>query len=481
MANGRQVVILHGWSDTSRSFHRLADFLKAHGYKAVPLWLGDYISMQDDVTPRDVARRMEAVVRERQAKKELAPEFDLIVHSTGGLVAREWIASHYGDGAGRCPARRLVMLAPANFGSKLAATGKSMVGRVVKGWDHWFHTGTGMLDALELSSPYQWDLAERDLFARAGGVAPLYGAGAVLPFVISGSHPYPSKLRQIVNENGTDGTVRVPAANLNAHGVTIDFAADEENPPLTPWPTRQAVDFPLAVVPDRTHASIIDPDGGDIALKPGTAPPARLGEAILAALACPDDAGAYQEIGARWRDISEATAALAGDNARRAALFKRETPPEYFHQYLQVNVRVTDDHGEDVGDYFLEFSGPEEEKGDRSAVYFHREVLEHVHVNGTDPSLRCLFVDRTDLLANYYGQIRGKADKVLTMSVSAAPPGRNVTYFSNEKVGAKGSVTVHLEEETKAERRWLRRNTTHFVHIVIPRHPKEGVFRLTRA
>jgi hypothetical protein len=39
------------------------------------------------------------------------------------------------------------MLAPANYGSKLASMGQSLIGRVLKGWDNWFHTGKEMLSA----------------------------------------------------------------------------------------------------------------------------------------------------------------------------------------------------------------------------------------------------------------------------------------------------------------------------------------------
>lgn len=38
--------------------------LRANGYTAVLLWLGDYISMDDDVGVEDVAKRMEQVVRD---------------------------------------------------------------------------------------------------------------------------------------------------------------------------------------------------------------------------------------------------------------------------------------------------------------------------------------------------------------------------------------------------------------------------------
>ena len=37
----RDVVIVHGWSDTSDSFKPLANFLEKSGFKTTLLWLGD--------------------------------------------------------------------------------------------------------------------------------------------------------------------------------------------------------------------------------------------------------------------------------------------------------------------------------------------------------------------------------------------------------------------------------------------------------
>src|SRR5207245_2308666 len=124
---------LHGWSDTSKSFLTLRDFLTGNGYPTAQIWLGDYVSMDDDVRVEDVGKRMESVIRAAISANKLTVPFDLIVHSTGGLVAREWLSRYYPDGAG-APIKRLIMLAPANFGSRLATLGKSMIGRVAKGF-----------------------------------------------------------------------------------------------------------------------------------------------------------------------------------------------------------------------------------------------------------------------------------------------------------------------------------------------------------
>ncbi len=123
-----QVVIVHGWSDTSRSFEPLAEFLRSNKIAVTPIFLGDYISLDDDVRVEDVAKRMHEVFDARLDAGELHAPFDMIVHSTGGLVARQWLAEYYPHGGS--PARRLIMMAPANHGSPLAAKGKSLVGRI---------------------------------------------------------------------------------------------------------------------------------------------------------------------------------------------------------------------------------------------------------------------------------------------------------------------------------------------------------------
>ena len=179
-----------------------------------------------------------------------------------------------------------------------------------------------------------------------------------------------------------------------------------------------------------------------------------------------------------WREISEDTASIAANPTICRRVFPGSQPdPQFFHQYLQLVVSVEDDYGQDVGDYFLEFFGPDA-KQDEEAVFFHREVLKDVHPNSLQSAMRCLFVDRNDLLTEYYQRIpRGKAREV-AMSISAAAPGDTVDYFRHAKFGAAGHYVVHREAE---ENRWLQRNSTHFVKIIIPRTPRDRVFMLTRA
>jgi len=497
----RQVAILHGWSDASDSFEPLAKFLRRNGYRTVPIFLGDYVSLRDDVKIDDVTKRMEEVIRDRLAKPasargRLSAPFDLVVHSTGGLVARKWIAAHYADDPSACPVRNLVMLAPANFGSKLAHKGRSMLGRIVKGWKTGFETGEEMLHALELSSPFLWDLAEADLFANPGAPSrkPFYGPDLIRPFVIVGTHPYDSTITKITNEDGSDGTVRVAAASLNAWGRTVDFSGGDEfllEPKVTEWPKRGGKEnvFPLAVLPDRDHGSVTRPDDDGYSKVPEVR--RRLGELIRQALST-DSADDYRKAVDDWKAVSMETRRLAGEGPdaqrQRDGLFRRrDTPREYFHEYYQVFVRAEDEFGVEVPDYFLSFM-PKTRKHwyslratlTKAGVYFHDEVLEDTHTHRRTNANRCLFLDRFDLMKSggFYDRTTKTESEDLTFTVTAADPGDHVAYFTHRSSAKRGLVVLHRRDAPA--QRWLRRHSTHFLKIIVPRASVPEVFRMRR-
>lgn len=465
------VAVLHGWSDKGESFGPLRDFLAANGFPSQDVFLGNYISMDDDVRVEDVAKRMDVVVQGLVDSGKLRKPFDLIVHSTGALVARQWMLNLHQAGR-EIPVRRFVMLAPANFGSKLATVGKSMIGRITKGLSNRLETGEEMLRALELASPYQWVLTRQDLLAPPGASdnkGP-YGQGGVMPFVIVGTRGYDSGPQQIINENGSDGTVRVPAADLNAVGLTIDFSPESGEPVITPWADRRAAHVPLAVLPERDHSEITHPEQDGEAVAPYAT---RLRELLLRALHC-ETAQDYAAIAAEWTQISDETADLAFHPERIAQVFgdQDDPKPDHFHRYAQLMVMVRDDYGNLVGDYFLEFGEPKV-RNTKSMISFHTDVLESVHTNSIHPAYRCLLIDHTDLLQIFYD----KANE-LAVSISAAAPGRNVKYFDSKTDTARGQIRIHAQdvEDRAALKVRLYRNRTHLIEVIIPRRPIEKVF-----
>ncbi|MBI4574172.1 MAG: alpha/beta hydrolase, partial [candidate division NC10 bacterium] len=161
------VLIVHGWSDNYESFVPLKTWLASQGYPAQQVFLGNYESMEDHVTFDDLATGLHMRLEEMQEAKtipELAPfSLDVIVHSTGGPVVRHWLHYYLNDNCkgdlARCPIRSLIMLAPANFGSRLAAQGKSALAKLFRGGvGHGFQTGRLILEGLELGSPALWGM-----------------------------------------------------------------------------------------------------------------------------------------------------------------------------------------------------------------------------------------------------------------------------------------------------------------------------------
>ncbi|MBM3855337.1 MAG: alpha/beta hydrolase, partial [Verrucomicrobia bacterium] len=221
----RPIVILHGWSDTSASFTALRNYVASLDLGTpVVINLADYVSMDDAVRFDDLVAGMQRAWL--KVGLPLAPRaVDAIVHSTGGLVIRDWLDTHFAPDAS--PVHRLLMLAPANFGSHLAHKGHSFIGRVVKGFksDKPFQTGLRLLKGLELASPYTWQLALRDRFGSANRFEP----GRVLCTVLVGNVGY-SGIAAAANEDGSDGTVRASTANLNCARLSIDFSSDPLNP-----------------------------------------------------------------------------------------------------------------------------------------------------------------------------------------------------------------------------------------------------------
>ncbi|CAN5660031.1 hypothetical protein BH10PSE5_BH10PSE5_07100 [soil metagenome] len=465
------VAILHGWSDEGHSFEPLRNFLAANGFATRDVFLGNYISMDDDVRVEDVAKRMDVVIQGLIDSGKLTVPFDLIVHSTGALVARQWMLNLHLAGR-KIPVQRFIMLAPANFGSKLAAVGKSMIGRITKGLSNRLETGEEMLRSLELASPYQWTLTRQDLLSPPGAkdAKGPYGPGGVMPFVIAGTRAYDSGLQQIINEAGSDGTVRVSAADLNAVGMTIDFSPEAGGPKITPWTDRRAAPVPLAVLPERDHSEITHPEQDGAAIAPYAK---RLSELLLESLRC-TTAAEYARIAKRWSGISDETAELATHPERIPLVFgKLDDPkPDQFHRYLQVFVMVRDDYGNLVKDYFLEFSDPKVRR-QKSMITFHTDVLEAVHTNSIHPAYRCLYIDHTDMMEIFYE----KASE-LAVSISAAPPGRNVKYFDSKTDAAAGQIIMHAQDldEREALKVRLFRNRTHLIEVIIPRRPTDKVF-----
>jgi hypothetical protein len=229
MSVAKIVILVHGWSVTNTDTYgelaaRLKTEAKSHGL-AVDIrhiWISKYVSFADEVRLEDLSRGFEAAIRRELGKElEKGRRFACITHSTGGPAIRDWWNRFHPETSSEtCPMSHLVMLAPANFGSALAQLGKSRVSRL-KSWFQGVEPGQGVLDWLELGSPESWDL-NYDWIHR--GTNPVEGDAPVFPFVLTGQtidRQLYDNLNAYTGELGSDGVVRIPAANLNASYIRL--------------------------------------------------------------------------------------------------------------------------------------------------------------------------------------------------------------------------------------------------------------------
>lgn len=93
VAEPNPVVFVHGYSDKGASWAAWCDILcRRLNLKNTDLRTCTYVSLNNDVTIKDLA---EAFDRALSTQGGLRPDqpFDAIVHSTGMLVVRSWLAA----------------------------------------------------------------------------------------------------------------------------------------------------------------------------------------------------------------------------------------------------------------------------------------------------------------------------------------------------------------------------------------------------
>ena len=456
----RQIVILHGWSDTFASFKPLARLLRAKlpEQDVSIISLADYISMEDEVRFDDVVTAMQTAWEKHGLPKKKG-SVDAIVHSTGALVIRDWLQRNFTPG--RAPIKHLLMLAPANFGSPLAHKGRSFLGRVWKGFitrqpeGELFETGTRILKGLELASPYTWQLAERDRFGRGGE---MYQPGNVLCTVLVGNTGY-GGIRTIANEDGSDGTVRISTANMKCvrikavfpgnpeevgHDVTYDM---EDSTGTTAFGVMDSHDHSSIKLFHRSSSSLRQVerarrDGGLFA-------------DIVKALTVEDD-----EFGA-WCD------SLAKRND--ALLPKTVRSNSRKHGFQNTVVRVQDQYGVGVEDYLLEFYEKDDDK-EIVAETFHTSAIRGVHKYSDDASYRSVYVDCT--------RLRETIDKVgefLSVSVTAYPEMSERTPAGFKTLGSDGIGGIRIKHDDID--RFFVPHRTALVTLQLTRQHLERTFR----
>lgn len=471
------VLILHGWSDTHESFRGIRNYLCEHGYDTASVYLGSYRSMEDNTTFDNVAdglqARLDGLVRNHVLK--LDPfSLDVIAHSTGGPVIRHWLTQYLknvcdGDFA-KCPIRRMVLLAPANFGSRLAAQGQSALAMIFRGGiKHGFQTGRAILQGLELGSPFLRELADRDLFCDKP-IYPVDHDQGPYVFVFSGTSTY-DRLKGLVapgaNEDGSDGTIRAAAAALSSIRLRVDFRqptpkleiAKQKNEPIA-----------FKLVPDKNHSEIVPRvDENDHPMLP----------LILDCLAV-DNWAAYTAL--RTRFEAENADVYEPDRSQRVG------------RYQQFVIRVRDDMDVDVDDYQLSFHviddmkttstwtdhspGQHLTKYQSYTVRVQEKVIAHVQAHTVSPCHRTFFVDLDEL-----GALRGELQREFGNRPQPPFIAMNIEAFSGTPDVAFDTDNLHyvrldhlLGDPTAPT--FFFPNTTTLVDIRLKPTVGEAVFKL---
>jgi hypothetical protein len=364
----RKLVLIHGYSDQGPSFDNWAEKFRARGIDAQQINICNYISLNNEITIPDIAEGLARAA----AVSGWAPdqEFDAVVHSTGILVVRAWLANN--------PSRRkylkhLIGLAPATWGSPLAAAGRSWLGAIVRGnkqfGPDFLNAGDKILDALELGSKFQWDLSHRDLL----GDNLLFTTADDTPYVsvFIGNQSY-AGIKELINKPATDGTVRWSGCSLNVRKITVDLTkagAAEFRAQMSAWPAHR-LSVPMFAVHGKNHTSLLIEPEDDLA-------------DILAdflKISSSDEVDTWCKQTEAW-------------NAPAVEQMKQDNHGAH-DGWQQFIIHVVDEYGESVPDYVVDLFSrdPTDLSGDELKDAGVEGFDLDVHAYKTDPSFRCFHV-----------------------------------------------------------------------------------------
>jgi pimeloyl-ACP methyl ester carboxylesterase len=378
--HNRPVILVHGYSDRGASFQTWKTKLVERGFNAEVINIVTYESLTNEVTIKDLAEGFDRALRTNAnlKNKDNSPkEFDVIVHSTGMLVVRSWLVADRDKQCERLARiKHLVAFAPATFGSPLAHKGRGVLGAIFKGNKHqgpdFLEAGDLILDGLELASKYTWDLANVDLFGspregeREGKTFYGHEPDTPYPFIFCGNRAYDG-IRGLINDLGSDGTVRWAGVSLNSRKITMDLTYPVNHLKRLTTADWTNVDCPVMFVDDRDHGSIVsDPDEGML-------------DHVVSALLV----GSHDDF-VEWL----------------AAAGKWSKPPK--EAWQQFVVRLVDERGDSITDYSIRLFT----KGnDKPLKQFDADV----HAYAADKSFRCFHVNLDELkpanLKSLYAEI----------------------------------------------------------------------------
>jgi hypothetical protein len=450
-----RLVFVHGWSvSNTDTYGGLPQALAKNAPAKLDLvvdhlYLGKYVSFSDEVTVDDIARGMNAAVEAEIVPKLAKGErFACITHSTGGPVVRAWIDLYYRSSLTKCPLGHLVMLAPANHGSSLAQLGKGRLARM-KFFLGGLEPGVGVLDWLELGSAQSWQLnrAWLDYDCVAAG---LYG------FVLTGQsidRSFYDNLNSYTDESGSDGVVRVAAANMNFSLIRLEQQAKGFK--LTAQNRSNAM--ALGVLPGLSHS------GADMGIMRSVdAKDDGKHPTVASVLMCLQVSGA-----ASYATASKSLGALTDAtqkseqvrSAKEMFLFKRKFTTS---RHFMLVFSVADDRGNTLTDYDVLFTaGPDYDANHLPPGFFVDRQR-----NRRSPGKLTYYLDY-DVMEQWFAQ--PKLEDKFGFQFSARPNEGYAYYTVGEHRGKFSALSKHFAP-----------NQTVMIEVVLQRRVMDGVFKLTQ-
>jgi pimeloyl-ACP methyl ester carboxylesterase len=353
------LVLLHGYGSDGEAFSVWKGALLAAGRKIEEISIGNYVTLNNEITVDDIANGLQHALRVRGLHQT---PFDAIVHSTGMLVIRAWLTASNAQTSRQGLLKHLVALAPATFGSPLAAKGRSLLGRIFQGnksfGPDFLNSGNLVLSNLELGSEYTWSLAHKDLIDKK-----MYGPGSDTPyvFVFDGTDDY-GTLAEIFlpgDQKGSDGVVRWSGVALNTRKITLNLSSPVPKVDWADW--SNLLDIPLIPVAGVNHNQIL------------SKPPDELIPLVLRAL----DVNSAE-------DVATFYAAVAQAGVVQKAWEKLNND-----EWQQFVVHAVDSQGYPITDYSIEILMVDADGTETTLKDFEADV----HPFAADTSFRCFHVE----------------------------------------------------------------------------------------
>ena len=452
------LVFVHGYSDKGRSWEKWRQLLgEKLGISNAAMHTCTYVSLDNGVSIKDIAEGFDRALAAQTGLDGNTP-FDAIVHSTGMLVVRAWLAA---DPLRAKRLKRLVAFAPATFGSPLAKQGRSWLGAVFKGNKHlgpdFLEAGDQVLLELELASEFTWRLAEGDFFADP----PHYDKGPDTPwvFVFCGTGRY-TGLEKIVDKPGTDGTVRRAGCGMNVRAIALDMTE-------TGMVARRQTPA-LAAVPKLTPGQrVMTKEWLNVSIPVHLVGDPQKGENVNHATILSDPVPELIDLVVDAFTMTDPATAPGGDPAAGydAWLAKADAQTRFKRlpqQYQQFIIHAVDERGDPINDYNLQLYRSE---GTQARI---EEFDADVDVYSGDPSYRCFHVDISALLPR-----DGEPPPGLTINIVASAGTTYVAYlgYGYEEQTEPGSWDASLEftGAALAAFEFFRPYTTTMIRLYIER------------